>query len=357
VSQQRTTAISIGVAIAVLLGPGTAARAQDTTGVVTGIVRDQTGQPVVEALVAVDPDSASAKRARTDAEGRFRLVNIRHGRHEVQVVRLGFAPHYATIDVGPDEVQLTITMQHIPIQLDSIIVRAARSGLYGTVATRGWELMQHDPRPLDRVTVEVLDTRYRAGTSRDGRFGIPQLTEGAYSLLVRADGFSSRIAAVYIPPAGGVEVTVVLDSMVADYQRRDDFQTRDISRRIREADNPAALVGEYELRGAPGRSLRDALREAPSAISRGLIVKDDVSCLCVNGEPRPRTTADDILAEDVQSVEVYGLSAFMTTMRPPGRGYGRGMFCGTGTHEGPLITFRESYNVARVIIVWLKRRR
>jgi phytoene dehydrogenase-like protein len=33
------------------------------------------------------------------------------------------------------------------------------------------------------------------------------------------------------------------------------------------------------------------------------------------------------------------------------------MFCGTGTHEGPLITFRESYNVARVIIVWLKRRR
>jgi hypothetical protein len=357
VSQQRTTAISIGVAIAVLLGPGTAARAQDTTGVVTGIVRDQTGQPVVEALVAVDPDSASAKRARTDAEGRFRLVNIRHGRHEVQVVRLGFAPHYATIDVGPDEVQLTITMQHIPIQLDSIIVRAARSGLYGTVATRGWELMQHDPRPLDRVTVEVLDTRYRAGTSRDGRFGIPQLTEGAYSLLVRADGFSSRIAAVYIPPAGGVEVTVVLDSMVADYQRRDDFQTRDISRRIREADNPAALVGEYELRGAPGRSLRDALREAPSAISRGLIVKDDVSCLYVNGEPRPRTTADDILAEDVQSVEVYGLSAFMTTMRPPGRGYGRGMFCGTGTHEGPLITFRESYNVARVIIVWLKRRR
>ena len=343
--------------IALGLAPASQLRAQDTTGVVTGLVLDELGRPVVEALVALDPDSASAKRARTDAQGQFRLINVRHGRHEFQVVRLGFAPHYATIEVGPYEVQLTIAMQHIPMQLDSIIVRAARTGLFGTVATRGWELMQHDPRPLRRATVEVLDTRFRAGTSEDGRFSLPELRDGAYSLLIRADGFSARIVPVYVPPDGGVDVTVILDSMVADYQRRDDFQARDVSRRIREADNPAALVSEYELRGPPGRSLRDALREAPSAISRGLIVKDDVTCVFVNAEARPRLTADDILAEDVQSVEVYGLSAFGTTMRPTGRGYGRGMFCGTGTYEGPLMTFRESYNVARVIIIWLKRRR
>jgi hypothetical protein len=344
----------IGLAIGLLIH----APALLAQGTVSGVVRNELGQPVAEALVSIDPDSAgSALRTRTDAEGRFRIVNVRTGRHELQVVRLGFAPHYATIEVGTGETGLTIEMTRIPIQLDSIVVRAARTGLYGTVATRGWELLQHEPRPLRDVTVEILDTPYRARTSADGRFSVAELREGAYSLLVRVDRFASRIVPVYVPPEGGVDVTIVLDSMVADYQRRDDYLMRDISRRLREATNPSAMVPLHELAGPPGQSLRDALRAAPSAITRGLVLRDDVTCVYVNAEPRPRMIADDILAEEVQSVEVYGAFARGGTMAPPSP-WRIGEFCGTGMNAGPIGASKEvSYNVARVIVVWLKRRR
>jgi hypothetical protein len=327
-------------------------------GIVAGVVRNELGQPIVEALVAIDPDSASTVlRARTDTAGRFRIAEVRAGRHDFQVVRLGYAPHYSTIDVAGEETSLTIELQRIPMQLDSIVVRAARTGIYGTVATRGWELMPHDPRPLRDVTVEVLDTPYRVRTSADGRFSAPELGEGAYSLLVRVDRYASRIVPVYVPPDGGVDVTIVLDSMVADYQRRDDYLMRDVSRRLREATNPSTMVPLHELVGPPGRSLRDALRAAPSAITRGLVLRDDVTCVYVNAEPRPRMVADDILADDVQSVEVYGAFATGGTMAPPVP-WRTGELCGTGMNQGPIgLSNQVSYNVARVIVVWLKRRR
>jgi hypothetical protein len=344
----------IGLAIGLLIH----APALLAQGTVSGVVRNELGQPVVEALVSIDPDSAStALRARTDTAGRFRIANVGAGRHDIQVVRLGYAPHYSTIDVASEEISLTIELQRIPMQLDSIVVRAARTGIYGTVATRGWELMPHDPRPLRDVTIEILDSPYRARTSADGRFGVPELREGAYSLLVRVDRYASRIVPVYVPPEGGVDVTIVLDSMVADYQRRDDYNLRDISRRLREATNPSAMVPLHELAGPPGQSLRDALRAAPSAITRGLLLRDDITCVYVDAEPRSRMTADDILAEDVQSVEVYGAFATGGTMAPPSP-WRIGEFCGTGMNQGPIgLSSDVSYNVARVIVVWLKRRR
>lgn len=332
------------------------AMAQDTTGVVIVSVRDQSGQPVRDALVSIDTDSAAiALRGRTSAQGIIRFPAVRVGSHAIQVIRLGYAPTYSSFTADRVETRVTLELRAIAMPLDSIVVRAARTGLHGLVTTRGMELLPHAPRPVRGATVEILDQRFRARTDRDGRFSIGALGEGSYSVLVRSDGLVTRVVPIYVPPENGVDVTIVLDSMVADYQRRDDVLMREMSLRLREANNPSALVGEHELRAPPGTSLREALREAPSAISRGLILKDDVTCVYLNGEPRNRMTADDILAEDVRAVEVYGLDAKQGTMRP--KGWRKQEFCGTGMNEGPLLKFTESYNIARVIVVWTKRRR
>lgn len=348
---------SVMLLAAMVSGLAASALAQDS-GLIVGTVRDPLGQPIRDALVTVDPDSARTTfRMRTDAEGQFRFTRVPSGRHELQVVRLAFAPHYSTVEVGTDDVRLTIEMQPIPLRLDSVVVRAARSGVYGTVATRGWELMQHDPRPLRGATIEVLDSPYRRTTSADGRFAIPDLREGAYTLLVRLDRYASRVVSVYVPPDGGVDVTVVLDSVVADYQRRDDYLMRDMSRRLRQATYPSTLVPMAELAGPPGRSLKDALRAAPSAITRGLLLLDEVTCVYLNGSHKPRMTAADILAEDVQAVEVYGVFARGGTVAPedPWR---PGELCGTGMFEGPQGRLRQySDNIARVIVIWTRRRR
>lgn len=330
--------------------------AQDTTGVVVVSVRDQAGQPVRDALVSIDTDSAAiAQRGRTSAQGLIRFPDVRIGSHAIQVIRLGYAPTYSTFTADSIETRLSLELRAIAMPLDSIVVRAARTGLHGLVTTRGMELLPHAPRPVRGATVEILDQPFRARTGRDGRFSIGALGEGSYSVLVRSDGLVTRVVPIYVPPDNGVDATFVLDSMVADYQRRDDVLMREMSTRLRQANNPSALVGEHELRAAPGTSLREALREAPSAMSRGLLLRDDITCVYVNGDPRPRMTADDILAEDVRAVEVYGLDAFKSTMAP--RPWLKQQFCGSGTEEGPLLDFKVSYNIARVLVVWTKRRR
>jgi hypothetical protein len=331
---------------------------QAIEGSVSGTVRDETGQPVRDALVVIGAESEAPLRVRTSGEGLFRFLRVPVGRRDLQVVRLGFRPHRAFIDVIERGIELAITLERAPVLLDTIAVRATRPGLYGVVATRGMELLPHAPRPLRGAIVEVIDQPYRATTDVEGRFRIEQLREGSYSLLVRIDRYQSRMVSVYVPPEGGVDVSIVLDSTVAEYQRRDDFLLRDMSRRLREASNPSALVGLHELVAPEGTTLKDALRVAPSALSRGLIVKDDVTCLYVNGDPRPGLIASDILASEVQAVELYGTMARGNTIGPP-KPWLLGTFCGTGPYQGPGRNGGRSvsYNIARVLVIWTKRRR
>jgi hypothetical protein len=328
-------------------------------------VRDGFGAPIRDAVVVIDPDSAS-QRTRTSADGRFRIDSVRFGEHTLQVARIGFRPLRTMIDVHATGLDVVIVMDPVPVVLDTISVRVARTGIHGTVSTRGISLLPHEPRALRGATVEVLDRPYRTTTDRDGTFRIDDIGEGSYSLLVRLDRYQSRIVPVLVPETGGLDVTVVLDSTIADWQRREDYQLRDISRRLREATNPSAFVSAAELVGPEQMTLKDALRVAPSTLSRGLVIKDDVTCVYVDGQPRPGMTAGDIFADEVHAVEVYGVFAKGNTMAPPVP-WLLGTFCGTGSRQGPSgqpdlapgirRSRLEADNFARVIVVWLKRRR
>jgi hypothetical protein len=342
--------------------------AQGPTATLSGTVRDGFGNPIREAVVVIDPDSASL-RTRTTADGRFRIDSVRLGQHALVVARIGFRPHRASVDVPTLGLDVAVVMDAVPVVLDTISVRVARTGIHGVVTTRGISLLPHEPRPLRGAIVEVLDRPYRTTTGRDGSFRIDNIGEGSYSLLVRLDRYQSRIVPVLVPETGGLDVTVVLDSTIADWQRREDYQFRSISQRLREASNPAAFVSAAELVGPAELTLKDALRVAPSTLSRGLVTKDEVTCVYIEGQPRPGMTTADILADEVHAVEVYGITGRGTTSAPPVP-WLLGTFCGTGTKQGPYwrasagdgprgyAVAREPIdNVARVVVVWLKRRR
>lgn len=174
---------------------------------------------------------------------------------------------------------------------------------------------------------------------------------------------------VYVPPDGGVDVTIVLDSIVADYQRKDDAVLRSIGRRLRAAPNPAAFVTAIELAGPEGTTLEQALRVAPSTLARGMVVRSDITCLYVNGQPRPGLTAADILASEVQSVEVYGApgSAAPVPLDDVPE-WNPNTFCGSGSRRGVMAqpdngppsarTPRTTNgdNIARVLIIWTRGR-
>lgn len=73
------------VILVALFAVPVAVRGQDTTGVgvITGVVVDATGQPVADAAVCVQ---ATGQCAVADASGAFRVVDVRAGRHQLEVV-------------------------------------------------------------------------------------------------------------------------------------------------------------------------------------------------------------------------------------------------------------------------------
>ena len=341
--------------------------AQTPTGSVSGTVRDELGRPVREALVVLDAET-TPMRTRTGVEGQFRIERVPVGGHELQVVRIGFRPHRSRISVTEAGFGVDVVLNQAPMLLDTIAVRVSRTGIHGIVTTRGISLLPHEPRALRGAIVEVLDFPFRATTDAEGRFSFGQIGEGAYSLLVRIDRYRSRIVSAYVPPEGGLDLNVVMDSTISDWQRREDMELREISRRLREANNPSAFVSAAELSAPEGTTLKVALREAPSALSRGLVAKDDITCVYVDGVPMPGATVGDFLAEDVHAVEVYGIDGKGGTQAPI-KPWLLGTFCGTGTRMGP---FRRPElalgqrprdlelqldNVARVVVIWLKRGR
>jgi hypothetical protein len=288
----------------------------------------------------------------------------------LQVVRIGFRPHRSRISVTDAGSSVDVVLNHAPMLLDTIAVRVSRTGIHGIVTTQGISLLPHEPRPLRGAIIEVLDFPFRTTSGADGRFSFGEIGEGAYSLLVRIDRYRSRIVSAYVPPDGGLDLNIVMDSTISDWQRREDMELREISRRLREANNPSAFVSAAELAGPEGTTLKVALREAPSTLSRGLVAKDDVSCIYVDGEPRPGMTVGDFLAEDIHAVEVYGIDARGGTQRPI-KAWQLGTFCGTGTRQGPLAPMvaagdgprgyptvvQQMDNIARVVVIWLKRGR
>ena len=343
---------------------------QVPTSYVSGTVRDELGRPVRDALVVLDAET-TPMRARTIADGTFRIERVPVGSHDMQVVRIGFRPHRSRISLTEAGLDVPVTLNVQPVLLDTIAVRVSRTGIHGIVSTHGISLLPHAPRPLRGATVELLNTPYRATTNADGRFTMGEIGEGAYSLLVRIDRYQSRIVSAYVPAEGGLDINIVLDSTIADWQRRVDMEMREISRRLREALNPSAFVSAAELVGPAGMTLNEALRVAPSTLSRGLLLKDDVTCVYVNGEPRPGMIAGDIPADEVHAVEVYGVDGRGGTQRPI-KPWQMGTFCGTGTRQGPLWRSpdedlprgmpggragRPMDNFARVIVIWTKRGR
>ena len=165
--------------------------------------------------------------------------------------------------------------------------------------------MPHEPRLLRGAQIQQVNGPHNTRSDNEGRFSMPQLPAGSHAVTVTLEGFATRLVPVSIGVDGGVEITVTLDSLYADYQRRDEESLRGISWRTRRAISPATIVTQHEL-DLDAKGLRDGLRYAPSMLSRGITVLIlGGGCIYLNGVPRPDLVLQDISPADVASVEVY----------------------------------------------------
>src|SRR2546423_988397 len=112
----------LATALAALTLAGRPVMAQ--TGIVSGRVTDaRTGTPVTTAQVTISGTSLGAV---VDAEGRFRVVGVPAGSHEVRARSIGYQPAVAAVSVAADgsaDVNLSMT-ESVP-NLDAVLVTGA----------------------------------------------------------------------------------------------------------------------------------------------------------------------------------------------------------------------------------------
>lgn len=318
------------------------ADAQATPGTVSGVVTDQDGRPLVDALVILDP-ATTPRQATTTADGRFRFTRVSRGRHELRVLRLRFQAQERTIELGAEGVDITVALQPVSSTLDTLRVVARRTGVLGTVIDRVPFL------PLSDARVTVMGTRHAVVTGPDGRFDLPMVPEGGNVLFVKREDFQPRLFSVITRADSAVELAVLLDSLSAPGGRRLAMPFAEFELRGRWIGANSALVPGRELAGHEEQSLGDALRYSLSFLRKGLLIDDAVTCIYVNGVPRPLSVVNDYRAGDVEAVEVYGQNADLT--RTLARRWPRYQICGN-----PNVRRRyHGRNVASAVVIWLRR--
>jgi hypothetical protein len=350
----RQTVFVRVLAAALLTFAPCALAGQASPRTLTGLVTDSAGQPLVNAVVALDPNEA-VRATRTNAQGRFRFEGVNPGQYQLRVTWVGYVPDDRTIAVPREGLELTIALAKLPFQLDTMTIIAQRGGIIGTAVQRS------DFRALGGVDVEILGSRHRLKTEADGRF-VFDVREGSYVLLGRRNGFESRMLPVPVPPAGAVEVAMALDSAPTKAQRIHNNRILDMQMRWRRASTSgSAIVGRHELLPSGKQSLELALRYSPSFLHKAMIW-EGVECVYVDGIARPNMLARDFSADQVEMVEVYNYYGG-TNARDQALFRRNGNECGVGPVEERFETGRGAFRTYRrpkpgtvaIVHIWLKK--
>lgn len=151
------------------------------TGAIAGIVRDESGKPIIGARVSIE---ALAAQTRTDSTGRFVLAGLPARNVTVRFRHLGYRPAVATIDVPAGQtLNLGISLVPLAEELTAIVVQAAILNQVGGLVVDSANV------PIPGVMVDVLGLDRRITTSDQGRFLLTDLAPGSYILQFRAPGY------------------------------------------------------------------------------------------------------------------------------------------------------------------------
>jgi hypothetical protein len=160
----------------------------------TGKLVDETGEPIPEAEVILRTDAARESRTITDAQGRYRFVDVPAGAVHVEVRATGF-------DVSSWESMIPMSRDQTP--------RTLTRGSTGTGIMRGL-VRSFGSEPLSaHVQFKTQAGKFvaTAQTDPEGRFEV-ELPAGSYQVVISATGHVTHKGSVVVESHGVAIVNV-----------------------------------------------------------------------------------------------------------------------------------------------------
>ncbi len=177
--KEALTRLAAGMAAACLLWSLAMPARAGTTGKLAGEVRDDKGAPIVAATVIVVGTTLGAY---TDTAGRFTILNVSPGLHEVTVKRLGFQDlRVRAVAVSADETtRLDVALKPEDLVMDEVVVTAARPpvelGLTSSKATLTSEeiatLPVQDLEDVVSLQAGVVEGHFRGGRKGEVQYQV-----------------------------------------------------------------------------------------------------------------------------------------------------------------------------------------
>ncbi len=235
--------------------------------VVSGHVLDASGAPVASAQVSVEGRGGGGPRALTDAEGVYRLDGVEQGKRILAAYDPRGQRVSKEVEVGSGETSADL-------------VFAGGASVAGLV-------LDHDGLPIAEASVRLIGDARGFGdvrTASDGRFTIPDVADGAYTLSARKEGLAAAEVKVSVEgaPVSGLELRLERGATLVGELRGLKFselpQARVVASRPGVWDSRQAsadFAGRFRLRGlAPGEwqvvaMIESAGRQARAQVAVG----------------------------------------------------------------------------------------
>lgn len=208
------------------------------TGTVSGVVRDTTGQALVNALVTFTPDSApsGAVSGFTDYQGAYVIGGIPTGSGEVEAVAAGYLSEARSVTVAPDQGGTNGPQDF------ALIDGETRIAVEGIVKDQRLET------PLEGAQVTVTGMT-PVSTGADGRFRVPDVLVGKTEILIELAGYDDYEQEISVLP--GLAFLEVLLSRSSAEPPGVPYTIRGTVTLLGQAGNAGAVVTAYSLdRGA-----------------------------------------------------------------------------------------------------------
>ncbi len=290
--------------------------------VLSGIVKDEYGDPLADAEIRVQPGS---RFARTDTSGKFR-IEAAGGRYNVLFRRLGYAAEDFSWRARPGEgTELSVRLDPLPRALDTIVVRDSHDRVAGASSIAGL-VVDSALQPLKDVEIQLIGTGRHAMSYERGEFFFAGLAEGYYVIRARRMGFTPANLTLKLGKADEHDIAIKLTALphtlaAVEVRERSGFggsatAWEEFDRRQRWKTAQTAVIGRDWL-GPKGKMPLDWAVHMPESIRSDVVgsiqpnsrpisflIPGDV-CVLENGVKGERLPLSWFRANEVERVEIY----------------------------------------------------